>query len=170
MWGYGSLSTLHREFFIVVPQIVLLFLSELEKRRAHACSSATKMDIHVQNGWRSIKWFEELSWIFFVELIWPTWDFLGRWHLPSFGAGLCSSDSSASWGYELSKEYHVLALQSDEELITDALRSYLEGRSILFVFCKLNALGQPNGLLQLLPGTSYMFFLHRQGCRPNSPS
>ena len=138
-------------YTVFSPQIVLLFLFDLEKRRAHACSSATKMDMHVQNGSRSIKWFEELSWISFLL---THMGFSWKMAPPVIWAGL---RSSASWGYELSKEYHVLTLQSDEELITDALRSYSEGRSCLLRFC---------GLLQLLPGTSYMFILHRQGCRP----
>ena len=32
------------------------------------------------------------------------------------------------WGYELSNEYHLLALQSDENLIVEAIRSCLVKR------------------------------------------
>lgn len=77
-------------------------------------------------------------------------DYIERWHLPSL---LCSSPG---WGYELSNEYHLLALQSDEKLITDALRSCLDDGFLFtadFMFLFVKWLESYKSYITALPGT-----------------
>ena len=99
---------------------------------------------HVAVLWIRFQFPPSFHWTHFD----PRGMFIGRWHFLSFGAGLCSSPR---WGYELSNEYHVLALQSDEELIADALRSCLES-----YLCYAVATWE-----------HVMFLLHSKGCLPN---
>lgn len=123
--------------------------------------------LHVENGStltevRNVIWrikLEQVPHLFF-ELILTHRGFSWQMTPPVIWVGL---RPSPSWGYELSKEYHLLALQSDEALITDALRSCLDdgfGSQRILCFFWSNGLSHIRVILPLYLEHE-MFMLHR---------
>jgi len=59
----------------------------------------------------------------------PSWNPVKVLFVPLTEGQMVELQGLAAHGYELSNEYHVLALQSDEELIADALRSNIRNKN-----------------------------------------
>jgi len=59
----------------------------------------------------------------------PSWNLVKVLFVPLTEGQMVELQGLAAHGYELSNEYHLLALQSDEELIADALRSKFRNKN-----------------------------------------